>query len=352
MTLFCLVSKNKIIRRVQVRVLLLLAFTFLTSSFLLHAQVAAGLTGRINDSSSAAISNAQVTLTQTATNLHQQTLSSSTGDYQFHNLIPGIYKLEVEAAGFKHLVREGVQVVTGTTVTADLALIPGGDRETVTVSADASQLQVATSNIQPSILGPLIVAMPLNTRNFIQLAMQSPGVSLPPGTLLPRINGGRPRTNEYLYDGISALQPEPGQVAFFPILDDIQEFTVEANNVPAEFGRFNTFWLQRLSRQHLRVSAQRRPERTQLLCFDRPQAGVPTQPLRIDGWRSYRQGPPVLLRRLSRCAAIHWRYAHLHGSDQQRAERHLQWRFEDLRPCERCFGCAFRVSQRHHRPEL
>jgi len=239
MTLFCLVSKNKIIRRVQVRVLLLLAFTFLTSSFLLHAQVAAGLTGRINDSSSAAISNAQVTLTQTATNLHQQTLSSSTGDYQFHNLIPGIYKLEVEAAGFKHLVREGVQVVTGTTVTADLALIPGGDRETVTVSADASQLQVATSNIQTSILGPLIVAMPLNTRNFIQLAMQSPGVSLPPGTLLPRINGGRPRTNEYLYDGISALQPEPGQVAFFPILDDIQEFTVEANNVPAEFGRFN-----------------------------------------------------------------------------------------------------------------
>lgn len=48
-----------------------------------------------------------------------------------------------------------------------------------------------------------------------------------------------PRTNEYLYDGISALQPEPGQVAFFPILDDIQEFTVESDNVPAEFGRFN-----------------------------------------------------------------------------------------------------------------
>ena len=64
-------------------------------------------------------------------------------------------------------------------------------------------------------------------------------MELPPGTLLPRINGGRPRTNEYLFDGISALQPEPGQVVFFPILDDIQEFTIEANNVPAEFGRFN-----------------------------------------------------------------------------------------------------------------
>ena len=100
-------------------------------------------------------------------------------------------------------------------------------------------MQAETSNVETNIAGPTVIAMPLNTRNFVQLATLAPGVELPPGTLLPRINGGRPRTNEYLYDGISALQPEPGQVVFFPILDDIQEFTVEANNVPAEFGRFN-----------------------------------------------------------------------------------------------------------------
>ena len=239
MTLFCLVRKFMLIPRVQVRVLLLLAATFHLTPFLLHAQVAAGLAGRVSDPAGAAVASAQVTLTQVATNLRQQTLSSSTGDYQFHNLIPGLYRLEVEAPGFKHLQRSGVQAVTGTTATADLTLLLGESQETVTVVADASQLQVATSNIQTSILGPLVVAMPLNTRNFVQLATQSPGVSLPPGTLLPRINGGRPRTNEYLFDGISALQPEPGQVAFFPILDGIQEFTVEANNVPAEFGRFN-----------------------------------------------------------------------------------------------------------------
>ena len=62
---------------------------------------------------------------------------------------------------------------------------------------------------------------------------------LPPGTLLPRINGGRPRTNEHLFDGISALQPEPGQVVYFPIIDSIQEFNVQTNGVPATFGRFN-----------------------------------------------------------------------------------------------------------------
>ena len=62
---------------------------------------------------------------------------------------------------------------------------------------------------------------------------------MPASSPLPRINGGRPRTNEYLFDGISVLQPEPGQVAFFPVIDAIQEFKIESNSAPAEFGRFN-----------------------------------------------------------------------------------------------------------------
>src|SRR5262249_48299594 len=71
------------------------------------------------------------------------------------------------------------------------------------------------------------------------LAGLAPNVALPPASQLPRINGGRPRTNEYLFDGISVLQPEPGQVAFFPNIDAIQEFKIESNSPPAEFGRFN-----------------------------------------------------------------------------------------------------------------
>jgi hypothetical protein len=71
----------------------------------------------------------------------------------------------------------------------------------------------------------------------------SAAVAQPPpttaGPSFPRINGGRPRTNEYLFDGISVLQPEPGQVAFFPVVESIQEFKVEVNSPPAEFGRFN-----------------------------------------------------------------------------------------------------------------
>jgi hypothetical protein len=203
------------------------------------AQIAADLRGRVLDASGAVVANATVELTNSDTNTHLVTRTSAFGDYVFTNLNPGSYQLDVTATGFEHLTRIGVTAIVGQTVAADLTLTVGGNQQTVKVSGDAPLLQSETSNVETNIAGPTVTAMPLNTRNFVQLATLAPGVELPPGTLLPRINGGRPRTNEYLYDGISALQPEPGQVVFFPILDDIQEFTVETNNVPAEFGRFN-----------------------------------------------------------------------------------------------------------------
>ncbi len=205
----------------------------------LPAQVAAGLRGRVLDASGAAVSGAHVDLREAATNIHQLTVTSSTGDYLFTQLKPGGYELDVTSNGFEHLHRSGLDVQVGQTAGVDLVLKPGAGQQTVTVNEDAPLLQSRTSNIQTNIPGAAVLAMPLNSRNFVQLATLATGVELPPGTLLPRINGGRPRTNEYLYDGISALQPEPGQVVFFPIIDDIQEFTVEADNVPAEFGRFN-----------------------------------------------------------------------------------------------------------------
>jgi hypothetical protein len=204
-----------------------------------HAQVTAALQGRIADPSGAAIPNAQVTLTDASTNIRQQTLSSSAGDYIFTALNPGAYRLDISAPGFERLSRSGITATVGQTTSADLTLTVGSDTQTVQVTADVPLLQSAQSDIETHIPGNTVVALPLNSRNFINLSQLAPGVELPPGTVLPRINGGRPRTNEYLFDGISALQPEPGQVAFFPIVDGIQEFTVEADNVPAEFGRFN-----------------------------------------------------------------------------------------------------------------
>lgn len=211
----------------------------LAASSAASAQISADLRGRVLDSTGAAVSHAQVELTQQSTSLHARTVTSSAGNYGFTQLVPGKYMLDVTAPGFQHLSRRGITVNVGSTVNTDLTLAAGGEQQTVTVTDDAPLLQVTTSNVQTNVPGHTVIAIPLNSRNFVNLTQLAPGVELPPGTLLPRINGGRPRTNEYLYDGISALQPEPGQVAFFPIVDDIAEFTVETNNVPAEFGRFN-----------------------------------------------------------------------------------------------------------------
>ncbi len=199
----------------------------------------ADLTGIVSDSAGALLSNAKVTATDTETGVSTGTQSGAGGVYVFTNLRPSVYAVSAEADGFQKLVRTGVTLVTGERTRVDLALAVGSVKESVTVSGDAPLLQTETGSITQSIDNEKIVELPLNGRTFVQLATLSPGVTLPPGTQLPRINGGRPRTNEYLFDGISALQPEPGQVVFFPIIDSIQEFNVQTNAVSAEFGRFN-----------------------------------------------------------------------------------------------------------------
>jgi hypothetical protein len=224
---------------------LLLAAALFTAATLhshLHAQIAITLQGRITNPTHAPIGAAQISafdISTTSTTATRVTQTSSDGTYALPALQPGRYRIEVSAPGFARLIRDGVILTTGNTIALNLTLPLGPDSQTVYVTADAPLLQSETSNIQTSIPAATIAAIPLNGRNFVQLAALAPGVALPPGTLLPRINGGRPRTNEYLFDGISALQPEPGQIAFFPIVDNIREFTVEANNVSAEFGRFN-----------------------------------------------------------------------------------------------------------------
>ncbi|HEX6773296.1 MAG TPA: TonB-dependent receptor [Acidobacteriaceae bacterium] len=215
---------------------LLLPIAFCANAW---AQIAGGLQGRVTDASGAAIAGARVTATRTSTGVARTTATTGDGYYAVTQLEPGSYSVKVMAQGFATVLRQRVTVATGAAVRVDAALKPGGAQETITITDDVPLLQSELSNIQTNIPGTTVQAIPLNTRNFIQLSTLAPGVALPPGTLLPRINGGRPRTNEYLYDGISALQPEPGQVVFFPILDDIQEFTIESNNVPAEYGRFN-----------------------------------------------------------------------------------------------------------------
>jgi hypothetical protein len=207
-----------------------------------HGQAAKSeLVGEARDQNGALVQNVKVSLTSVTTGQTSSQLSD--GTFIITNLKPGIYNVAVEAAGFKQSIREGVRLATGERVRLEVVLEPGAVSELVTIVQDASLLRSESGGLGQVISNRKIVDIPLNGRNFLSLVTLSPGVAQPPpttaGPSFPRINGGRPRTNEYLFDGISVLQPEPGQVAFFPIVEAIQEFKVEVNSPPAEFGRFN-----------------------------------------------------------------------------------------------------------------
>jgi hypothetical protein len=206
------------------------------------AQIAAGtLAGDVVDQAGAAVPGATVTVTAVGTSLSRTAVTSQNGGYVVPGLAPGSYRVRVELSGFRPLTREAIRLATGETVRVDLQLQLGTLSEAITVTADAPLLRGETSGLGHVVDNRRVVDLPLNGRSFISLASLVPGVALPPppAAPLPRINGGRPRTNEYLFDGISVLQPEPGQVAFFPNVDAIQEFKIESNSPPAEFGRFN-----------------------------------------------------------------------------------------------------------------
>jgi len=204
------------------------------------AQVGAGeITGIVHDQAGAPVRGVTITATNVATNRRSVVASSREGVYTEPSLPPGEYRIDVELTGFKPIRQEGVILSTGEKVRLDFTLAVGDVREQVTVAADAPQLRIETASLGTVVNNEQVVQLPLNGRTFIGLTALAPGVALPPNSQLPRINGGRPRTNEYLYDGISVLQPEPGQVAYFPIIDAVQEFKVESNSPPAEFGRFN-----------------------------------------------------------------------------------------------------------------
>ncbi len=209
-----------------------------------HAQAGkAEITGEVRDQNSAAVGHARIAVTEISTGQTYSAIVTDDGDYVITNLKPGNYVVSVVADGFKRFVREGVQLATGERVRLDVELEPGAVTESVTVTGDAPLLRTESGGLGQVIRNEKIVDIPLNGRNFLSLVTLSAGVAQPPptaaGPSFPRINGGRPRTNEYLFDGISVLQPEPGQVAFFPIVESIQEFKVEVNSPSAEFGRFN-----------------------------------------------------------------------------------------------------------------
>lgn len=200
----------------------------------------AELFGSVTDSSGLGAPEARIVSSETATGARYEVLSDGHGNYHLLGLASGQYVFTVEKRGFRPYRQEGITLRTGDQVRLDVKLEVGQATQSVEVRAEATLLETASGSVNYHVNQTQVETMPLDGRNFIPLVALSPGVALPGGgSLLPRINGSRPRTNEYLYDGISVLQPEPGQVAFYPIIDAMQEFRLNVNAYSPEYGRSN-----------------------------------------------------------------------------------------------------------------
>ncbi len=222
----------------------------------LSAQVErASIVGTITDRSGAAIPDALVQVTHEGTNTTLAVRAGESGNYSAPNLAPGSYTVTVEKPGFSRAVMRGFVVQVGQAARLDVTMDVGAVEQSVAVEAAAPLLETEDSSVGQVIAPEPIAALPLNGRNFVQLAILAPGVSglnyiqpgtinsglrpdeLRPGGTAVQANGVRSYLNQVLLDGIDATEMISQTFVVRPAVEGIQEFKVLTNNAGAEFGR-------------------------------------------------------------------------------------------------------------------
>ncbi|MGA9465083.1 MAG: TonB-dependent receptor [Terracidiphilus sp.] len=207
----------------------------------------ATVNGTVEDASGALVANAQVSLTSSATGQVRDTVSNSAGAYRFANLGTGHYTLTVTAQGFQKFTKTDIVVNVAQTLEENISLAVGSQAQTVTVAADALQVQTETSEVSTLISGQQVSELATNGRNVTALAALGLGVSnnLPPFSGVNALtsangisfNGTRSEHNIYLLDG--AEQNDRGCGGCFmnlPSQDAIAEFQTLDSNYSPDYG--------------------------------------------------------------------------------------------------------------------
>jgi len=213
---------------------------------LIAQQDTGAITGVITDQSSATIASARITVANQATNERRFTQTGSEGAYTVGSLRVGVYTLLVEKPGFASAEWKDIEVHAGDRVRADVPLSVGQVTETVAVTAQSPLLQVENPSLGHVVEQREIRRLPLNGRNFQQLAWLTSGVA-PNTRSRDRESGfnshGQPAVqNSFLVDGVDnnthvmGLQDLKLQV-IVPSLDSVAEFKVQTSNYSAEYGR-------------------------------------------------------------------------------------------------------------------
>ena len=228
------------------------------------------VTGVVSDADGAKVPGATVILRTEKSVTVQEVTSSASGDYVFSAVPAGSYIVTVKANGFTTADSEPFKVVENTRQRVDVPLAVQGSSQTVEVSAGDNQLQTETSDIRQTFENTEIQVLPLNSREFTDIALLNPGVTYSQLTEDPiesrrgsfHLNGMRSSVNNFMLDGLDNNSFQNSNLGYnnqvlTPSPDAVQSLTIVTTNYPAEYGRSGGAIVNTLSRggtDHLRFS--------------------------------------------------------------------------------------------------
>jgi hypothetical protein len=238
--------------------LVLIVLTLVVSAAQLYADVTGSIQGVVRDRSEGAIVGAQLTITNTQTNLKYQATTGPDGSYHVLALPAGIYTLTVTATGFRPFTETAIEVKVNDQLHIDVTMALGTTTETVSVEANAVQVQTESTQLGDVIDSKKMLALPLNGRSYIDLLGLQAGVApasagtiyegssqsarpvsgnLNPGNI--SVNGQRETANAFLVNGGDVSEGRNLGAGLVPNLDSVQEFRLITNSFDAEYGKFS-----------------------------------------------------------------------------------------------------------------
>src|SRR5262245_27971033 len=207
---------------------------------LVFASATGSIAGNVKDPTGAVVPGVKITLTNIATNAQFSAISNERGEFQFLQLPPANYSLVIESPGFKKTVLNALVLVDQITH-VDAVLQVGEVAQTVEVEAATPILETDKTTISSVVESNTIANMPLNARQYLDLALVTPGV-LPSAAGTQgggfNVSGARSQSNVFLLDGVSNIDTQVNSaLGNFRITDAVQEFAVQTSVPTAEFGR-------------------------------------------------------------------------------------------------------------------
>ena len=242
-------------RQIRQAIFVMTIAILIFSSSMGRAQSTTGaISGTVTDTSGAIVVGASITVVNTATGVEYHSTTDSLGSYRVTQLPPGTYTMQVSSSGFESQNLQAFKLFVDQQFQQNITLSVGKATQTVSVSAAALLIDTQSSNQGQIIENQAINSLPLNGRDYLQLAQLSAGVtpiisgmSSPASqwtgtqTVAVAIAGLREDDASYLYDGIETRNSWYGAEGLLPSPDNIQEFKVEQSGSSAAYGDGGAF---------------------------------------------------------------------------------------------------------------